>query len=156
MTETGTPQQFEARTAADTEAFGARVAAASQRGVCIHLHGALAAGKTTFARGYLRGLGYRGAVKSPTFTLVESYDLPSASVHHFDLYRLADAEELEFIGVDEYFGQDADCLVEWAERGDGVLPAHDLAIRLEITDRGRTITVTPGSGAGIAIISRII
>ena len=120
------------------EALGARVALACRPGVHLHLSGDLAAGKTTFARGYLRALGHDGAVKSPTFTLVESYALASRSVHHFDLYRMA-AGELEFIGIEDYFDADADCLIEWAERGAPVLPRADLALTLTVIDGGREV-----------------
>lgn len=148
-------RRIELRNAKDTEALGTRIAAASPPGICVHLHGELAAGKTTFARGYLRGLGYHGAVKSPTFTLVESYDLDSRRVHHFDLYRLAHAAELDFVGIDEYFVEGTDCLVEWAERGAGSLPSCDLEIRLEVVDAGRAMTLKSHTERGFAVISRI-
>lgn len=142
-------------TAADTEAFGGAVARACPAGVVIHLHGDLAAGKTTFTRGYLRGLGHAGAVKSPTFTLVESYDLAGRAVHHFDLYRLAGAAELEFIGIEEYLDSGADCLFEWAERGAAVLPPPDLSVRLTVTDDGRAVEVTALTARGDEILSSL-
>ena len=142
-------------TAEETEAFGARLAAACPSGVCIHLHGDLAAGKTTLARGYLRGLGHVGAVKSPTFTLVESYTLHDRTIHHFDLYRLADAAELEFIGIEEYLESGADCLFEWAERGAALLPSPDLQLDLVVIDGGRALTVVSRSECGNAVIFKI-
>ncbi len=121
------------------EALGAAIALALRRGCTIYLSGPLAAGKTTFARGYVQALGHRGAVKSPTFTLVESYTLAHASVHHFDLYRLNGAAELEFIGIEDYFDSAADVLVEWPERGAGVLPRADLEVVLKVSGTQREV-----------------
>lgn len=120
------------------QALGGRLAHCCSAGVRLYLSGDLAAGKTTFVRGYLRALGHAGAVKSPTFTLVETYELTSRVVHHFDLYRLA-AAELDFIGIEDYFDADADCLVEWAERGAPVLPVPDLTLTLRVADGGREV-----------------
>ena len=108
-------------------ALGSGLAALVPGGSYVSLDGPLAAGKTTFARGFVTRLGHSGAVKSPTFTLVESYVLPSVRIHHFDLYRLADAEELEFIGVEDYFESDTIVLIEWPERGRGVSIAMGFA-----------------------------
>lgn len=144
--------QFVIASAEDMEALGARLAQACRPGVRIHLSGELAAGKTTLARGYLRALGHTGAVKSPTFTLVESYTLASRTVHHFDLYRMA-AGELEFIGIEDYFDADADCLIEWAERGAPILPAADLLLNLRVVDEGREVRVESRNLHGDDILS---
>lgn len=136
------------------EALGARLAAACAPGLRLHLSGELAAGKTTFARGYLNALGHRGAVKSPTFTLVESYALASRTVHHFDLYRMG-AGELEFIGIEDYFDADADCLIEWAERGAPVLPRPDLALHLTVVDGGREARLESHTARGDEIVSSL-
>ena len=108
---------------AATEAVGAALAPLLRGGEVIALSGDLGAGKTTLVRGLLRALGHTGAVKSPTYTLVESYRLPAYELHHFDLYRLADPSELDYLGLDEFLHPGAVCLFEWPERGAGVLPA---------------------------------
>jgi len=140
---------------ADMEVLGQQFAKACNDGGVIYLHGALGAGKTTFVRGFCRGLGYTGFVRSPTFTLVESYLIEGREVHHFDLYRLTDAEELEFIGVRDYFTPQAVCLVEWPERGAGVLPEGDVKLAFTYVPEGRRVDATAGTQRGRRMLGQI-
>lgn len=107
--------------------------------VTLYLEGDLGAGKTTLCRGILRGLGYQGRVRSPTYTLMESYEIPGSYVCHFDLYRMIHAEELEFIGGRDYFVGGNLCLVEWPERGEGWLPPPDVEICIKVLSTTRQV-----------------
>lgn len=133
---------------AATLALGARLAAALRPGMTVYLSGDLGAGKTTLTRGLLRSLGYAGRVKSPTYTLVELYEIPRLNLYHFDLYRFADPAEWAEAGFREYFNADAVCLVEWPEKAVGLLPEPDLTVRLDILDEGRRARLAAGTEAG--------
>ena len=121
----------------------------------LYLVGELGAGKTTFARGLLRGLGHDGPVKSPTYTLVESYPLQMRTVYHFDLYRLSEAEELEAIGVRDYFTASDLCLIEWPERGSGFLPDADVILTIEYAKTARNTRFEAHSEAGIQFLKSL-
>ncbi|MEE3924579.1 tRNA (adenosine(37)-N6)-threonylcarbamoyltransferase complex ATPase subunit type 1 TsaE [Pseudomonas viridiflava] len=129
-------------------AFGARLAQVSEGVGVIFLDGDLGAGKTTLSRGLIRGFGHEGAVKSPTFTLVEPYEIGTIKVFHFDLYRLVDPEELEFMGVRDYFDGDSLCLIEWPQRGAGFLPKPDLTITISPHGEGRSVILSPTRSLG--------
>lgn len=141
--------------AAAMESLGAALAQAIQGGLIIHLRGELGAGKTTLVRGVLHGLGHAGSVRSPTYTLVEPYELAGRQVYHLDLYRLGDPEELEWIGLRDLLDADSLALVEWPERGRGVLPQADLELTLDYFGTGRRVTLTGHSDAGDRVIAQL-
>jgi tRNA threonylcarbamoyladenosine biosynthesis protein TsaE len=140
---------------AATLALGARLAAALRPGLFVWLSGDLGAGKTTLVRGLLRGLHFSGRVKSPTFTLVEIYAFSSFNLYHFDLYRFVDPGEWEDAGFRDYFNPESVCLVEWPEKGHGVLPDPDLEIRLDLDGDGRVAKLTGVTEAGRLCIERL-
>lgn len=142
--------------AAAMESLGAALARAIGGGLMVHLRGELGAGKTTLVRGVLRGFGYAGSVRSPTYTLVEPYDLATRRVYHLDLYRLGDPEELEWIGVRDLLDEDSVALIEWPERGAGMLPPADLEIEIDYVGTGRQVRLRAGTGSGSDIGQRAI
>ena len=140
--------------AADTDALGAQLAATRPQPAVVALSGPLGAGKSSLARAMLRALGVTGAVRSPTYTLLERYAVPGGEALHLDLYRLGSASELEYLGLDDV----GDCvlwLVEWPERGVGALPAIDLRVDLAIAGAGRSAELTALSRSGECWLERL-
>jgi tRNA threonylcarbamoyladenosine biosynthesis protein TsaE len=130
--------------------FGARIARITEGHGLLFLEGNLGMGKTTLSRGIIRALGHVGAVKSPTFTLVEPYEIGDIRAFHFDLYRLVDPEELEYLGIRDYFEDDALCLIEWPDKGAGFLPKPDLTITISPQDSGRSLKILSQGSRGEA------
>jgi tRNA threonylcarbamoyladenosine biosynthesis protein TsaE len=135
--------------------FGASLIAACEHGGVITLSGELGTGKTTLVRGALEAEGVDGGVRSPTYTLVEYYPLDRFAVAHFDLYRLADAEELEYLGYRDYLNRQTLCLIEWPQRAGGYLHEVDLEIKLEYIAQGRRLEFLAGTKWGQQLVSRV-
>ena len=135
--------------------LGARLIAACEHGGVITLSGELGTGKTTLVRGALEAEGVSGGVRSPTYTLVEYYPLERFAVAHFDLYRLADAEELEYLGYRDYLNPQTLCLIEWPQRAAEYLQAIDLEIEIDYDPEGRRVELTPKSDWGHELVSRL-
>ena len=142
---------------AGMRALGARLARHCPGSLVVYLYGDLGAGKTTLVRGFLQGLGYTGKVKSPTYSLLETYELPGRTLYHLDLYRLSDPEELEFIGIRDLMDGKSICMVEWPARGEGVLPSPDLIIRIEYQKPGRRVHLEANSddASGLLVHSSV-
>lgn len=136
-------------------AFGEKLGKACRGEGVIFLQGTLGMGKTTMTRGVLAAYGHQGAVKSPTYTLVEPYETESARVYHFDLYRLADAEELEYMGIRDYFDEKALCVIEWPDKGAGVLPTPDIELTLVKDGNGRAASLEVFTAKGAEILAQL-
>ncbi|MDT8363238.1 MAG: tRNA (adenosine(37)-N6)-threonylcarbamoyltransferase complex ATPase subunit type 1 TsaE [Nitrosomonas sp.] len=131
-----------------TISLGAQLAPSLKGGMTVFLHGELGAGKTTLVRGMLRGLGYQGKVRSPTYNLVEIYKISRLHLYHFDFYRFNNPDEWEDAGFREYFNPDSICLIEWPEKAIGFLNLPDLDITLDYASFGRVATIKANTGAG--------
>ncbi|MBT7950966.1 MAG: tRNA (adenosine(37)-N6)-threonylcarbamoyltransferase complex ATPase subunit type 1 TsaE [Gammaproteobacteria bacterium] len=142
-------------TAEAMEELGSQLGQACLQGTRLYLQGDLGAGKTTLVRGFLRALGYEGKVKSPTYTLVEPYEIEDLSIFHFDLYRLDSAEELEGIGFRDYFDGEGISLVEWPEKAESALEEPDLKILISITDNSRQVELQAVSPKGKDLLLKI-
>lgn len=126
-----------------------------KQGIVVYLSGDLGAGKTTLTRGFVQGMGHVGHVKSPTYTLVEPYDLADWHIYHFDLYRLADPEELEYMGIRDYFNDESCCFIEWPDKGKGMLAQPDLYLHLDYVKKERCITLTAESDLGVQLLQKL-
>lgn len=124
----------------------------TEKALVFYLNGDLGAGKTTLSRGIIQAFGHQGNVKSPTYTLVEEYNLAEKQIYHFDLYRLSDPEELEFMGIRDYFSYNSLCLIEWAEKGKGLLEQADLLINIAYADTARQIELVAQTEQGKQLI----
>jgi len=133
--------KFLLKTAEETEQFGAQLFSVLSTKSLVFLLGDLGAGKTTLVRGFMRAAGHQGTVKSPTYNIVEEYKINQRLFFHFDLYRLVDPEELEWIGIDDYLQTQSICFIEWPNLGEGYLSEPDLIISMEVVDQGRKITL---------------
>jgi tRNA threonylcarbamoyladenosine biosynthesis protein TsaE len=125
----------------DTELLGAELWRILPEKYLVFLKGDLGAGKTTLTRGLLRAAGHKTAVKSPTYTLVEEYELSVGKFYHFDLYRVKDPEELEWIGMQDYLAEHCLCFIEWPENGKGFLPKADLELSITTHAEGRLLEI---------------
>lgn len=135
--------------------FAGKLAKVCFPGMLVFLFGDLGAGKTTFVRGFLRALGFDGIVKSPTYTLVEPYQLKDMMVYHFDLYRLADPEELEYAGGRDYFDGSSISLIEWPQQAEGYLPEPDIIINLSYAETGRNLHISAGTETGKNVVLQL-
>ncbi len=136
-------------------AFGARLAACLPAPCVIYLEGDLGTGKTTLTRGILSGLGHPGAVRSPTYTLIEPYQIGDRAVYHLDLYRLTDREELEYLGLFDLLGEESRWIIEWPDRGAGLLPPPDLRVQIDHLSEGRRLRLRDCSMTGNAILDAL-
>lgn len=143
-----TPVELRLPTETATERLGARLASGLAAPRLLYIRGTLGAGKTTLVRGLLRGLGYDGPVKSPTFTLVEPYGFSAFAFYHFDLYRLNHPQELEFLGWRDYLEGNSVCVVEWPERGGALLPRPDLDVMIATNNGERSVRLIAHTSEG--------
>ena len=137
------------------EALGARFGVAATANLQLHLSGDLGAGKTTFVRGFLRGLGYRGTVKSPTYTLVEPYSFADFTVYHFDFYRVKEPNEIDAMGFRDYRAEASVCLIEWPEMAGDRTGTPDLLLRFDQQDNLRIIEPSALTDKGKLLISKL-
>lgn len=146
---------FTLKTEQELRKFGSKLARALPKKATIYLYGPLGTGKTTLVRGCMQGLGYDGKVKSPTYPLIQVYELDHTLVLHVDLYRIADPRELEELGLLDYFSRPSICFIEWPEKGMGGLPLPDIECYLEFLGNQRSVVIKALSNKGEAIIHQL-
>ena len=139
----------------DTQRLGELIAKYLETPLVCFLEGDLGVGKTRITRAIIQSLGYQGNVKSPTYTLVEPYQLENMKVYHFDLYRLSDPEELDFLGIRDYFDDESVSFIEWPSKGEGWLPEADLVISLIFKQQGRICQLQENTKAGARLIRKL-
>ncbi len=149
------PASFYLANENEQSALAQRISQHSLPGLVVFLQGDLGAGKTSFVRGFLQGLGYQGVVKSPTYTLVEPYQLDQQQIYHFDLYRLADPDELEYAGGRDYFDGESICLLEWPEKAEGFLPEADIECHLSYEGAGRRAELHANTKKGQTVLDAL-
>ncbi|MCK5718747.1 MAG: tRNA (adenosine(37)-N6)-threonylcarbamoyltransferase complex ATPase subunit type 1 TsaE [Thiomargarita sp.] len=140
--------------ASEMEAFGGKLAQACccyENSIIIHLNGELGVGKTTLTRGFLSQLGHQGTVKSPTYTIVEPYQIGKYHIYHFDFYRLIDPEELEYLGIRDYSAPNTIFLIEWAEKGGELAPIADLQVDISYNLESRLLKLKTNTEMGKVI-----
>lgn len=135
--------------------LGAQVAKLCPAKFILFLQGDLGAGKTTFVRGFIKGAGFKNNVKSPTYTLVEPYQINQQKIYHFDLYRLEDPQELELIGIRDYFAEPAIYLIEWPERAIKQLPSCDMTCNILPRTVGREVHLKASSAVGQILLDQL-
>jgi len=138
-----------------TQYVGELIAKYLQAPLICYLQGDLGVGKTRIVRAIIQSLGYVGNVKSPTYTLVEPYQLETVTAYHFDLYRLSDPEELDYLGIRDYFDEQSLCFIEWPDKGKGWLADADISISLEYLGQGRRCKITAHSKAGTILLNKL-
>jgi tRNA threonylcarbamoyladenosine biosynthesis protein TsaE len=143
------------RDEAQMRQLGARLIAACDSGGVIALQGDLGTGKTTLVRGALQSLGISSGVRSPTYTLVEYYEFNPLSIAHFDLYRLSDGEELEYLGFRDYLTPNTLCLIEWPDKAEGYLQGIGLSLNLSYDAHGRRLSIEPSNDWGRVIAAKL-
>ena len=149
------PSNSESETVAFGKFLGECIRPFFSEGVIVFLNGELGAGKTTLCRGVLRDFNYFGAVKSPTYTLVEPYQIDIGYINHFDFFRIEHPDELDYIGLEEYFSVDTLSLIEWPDRGKGSLPKDDLTISVNFHNEKRVIQMNANSDLGEEVCSKV-
>lgn len=137
-------------------AMGQRLASLITAPLVMSFDGQIGAGKTTIVRALIRDLGIKGAIKSPTFSIVEEYPCQNFSLYHFDCYRITEPDELDYIGFRDYFSEDSVCLIEWPKLAGGYLPNVDLGFELKLQHNGRQLVMLANTTSGERLLQGLI